>query len=382
LQTGQQVAPSTALALVGRFIHQLPSPASRGRFWYLRRMQATGLIPRNRLKWIPQRLRFAHELCYFLHDECARILVEAEAAKADHVTINFRSKVTAQQFNRIANEQDAIKAMRATGYPRQARRVIMNRITMAMVSDCLHHLFEALRCMEKRKSIVALNLFRKPLRDNLLYLAWMLGDEDDFYSRFSSGDPEFLSPRRIGNHRKTILSAAIGKTGVNDLIEADRLIEILYDRRSPHGLEGYFQHAVHLITIENIELRTSPENFNFIFKSAGDDDVYEIVYLWLPYVLLFLSHIVVNLFDRMQTLDSGGKAAFTVRSKSAYLLCVSKPTAQFVVDELQEGLECTCDACEAALRITLFNAGTILLRQQYRCPDCQHVSVLPFTWLF
>ena len=65
-----------------------------------------------------------------------------------------------------------------------------------MVSDCLHHLYEALCCMEKRKVIVAHNLLRKPLTDNLMYLSWMLGDEDAFYAAFTaeSGDDGGFAP--------------------------------------------------------------------------------------------------------------------------------------------------------------------------------------------
>ncbi len=345
-------------------------------------MQAIGLIPRQRLKWIPPHLRFSHELCYFLHDECARVLVEAETGKVDHVRIDFPSKVSVKQFEKIAKQTDVIDALRATGYPDEARRVIINRITMAMVSDCMHHLFEALRCMEKRKSIVALNVLRKPLRDSLLYLAWILGDEDDFYAKFSTGDPTYLSPRRTGNFRKEIFTAAIAKTDVGDVIDADRLIELIYDRKCAYGFEGYFQHAVHLITIENIELKTSPENFNFIFRNAADDDVYEVVYQWLPYVLLFLSHVVMKLFDRMQTLDKGAETAFVVRSKAGYLLSLSGELSQFVADHVGGAFEGTCDDCGTPMKVSHFNAAKIVLCQQYRCPGCRRVSPFPFAWAF
>ena len=40
----------------------------------------------------------------------------------------------------------------------------INTITIGMVSDCLHHIYEALRCMERRKVVVAFNLLRKPLK--------------------------------------------------------------------------------------------------------------------------------------------------------------------------------------------------------------------------
>jgi hypothetical protein len=339
------------------------------------------MIPRNRLKWIPRKLRLAHELCYHLHDEAARALVEAEACQADAVTINFPSRVTADQFSAIAEKEDTIAALRATGFPDEARRVILNRITMAMVSDCMHHLFEALRCFEKRKIIVAFNLLRKPLRDSLLYLSWMLGDEDDFYAKFSSGDPHFLSAKVVGNNRKSIFEKAIAKTNVADLIEADRLISIIYDRKNKIGLEGYFQHAVHLITVEHVELKTTPENFNFIFKKYSEDDVYHIAYAWLPYVLLFLSHVVVKLFDRMQALDEAGETAFVLRSKLAYLLSVGGKPAEFARSQLAECVQGTCDYCSAPVRITDTNARRILLSEQYRCWSCRRIAPFPISWM-
>lgn len=142
---------------------------------------AIGNIPRNRLKNIPPKLRASHEYCYFLHDQCVHVLKEYLAAEANLVTVKFKSKINAAQFQKIAASEDTIAALRKTGYSKEAKRVILNQITIAMVSDCLHHIYEALRCFEKRKSVVAFNLLRKPLKDNLIYLTWMLGDEDDFY---------------------------------------------------------------------------------------------------------------------------------------------------------------------------------------------------------
>ena len=128
-----------------------------------------GLLPRNRLKRIPERWRLAHSYCFFLHDECVRALAEYEAADAHLVTINFASQISAEEYSRLAKE-DPIEALLKTGYPAEARRVVINTIVMGMVSDCLHHIFEALECFEKRKVVVGFNILRKPLKQNLLYL--------------------------------------------------------------------------------------------------------------------------------------------------------------------------------------------------------------------
>jgi hypothetical protein len=183
-------------------------------------MVSAGLIP-HRLRWIPTSERLAHEYCYFLHDACVRMLGEYEAAEAHLVRFQFHDEAEATQFQTVAGSESAIAGLRAIGRLDEARRVILNTITLAMVSDCLHHVFEALRCMERRKFIVALNLLRKPLLDNLIFLSWMLGDENGFYEAFTRESPEALTAKRIGNRRRAIFAAALSRTDVVGTVSAD-----------------------------------------------------------------------------------------------------------------------------------------------------------------
>lgn len=341
-----------------------------------------GLIPGNRLKWIPKRWRLAHSYCFFLHGECVRALVEYEAARAHLVTIKFESHVSANEFNELAKE-DAVEALLRTGYPAQARRVIINTIIMAMVSDCLHHLFEALKCFEKRKIVVGFNLLRKPLKQNLLYLAWMLGDEDGFYAEFMSGDPSNLSQKKIGNLRQKIFAAAIAKMPTGSPFIPEAIERLIYDRKFEHGFERAFEHAVHLITIERLELRTTPQNFNFIFKSASDEDTYDALYSWLPYILFFLTRTILELFDRMQSMQEGVKLAFGVRSLFAFSLLEGEGGEKRTIDELNRIVSgVVCKRCKSPLRVTLHNAARILLCDSFRCTTCHGKNLLAFSWAF
>lgn len=340
------------------------------------------LISRNRLTRIPAELRLAHEHSYFLHDQCAHLLVQYEAARAHIVTVKFRSKVEAKAFADLA-ETDSIAAMRATGYPDEARRVILNTITMAMVSDCLHHLFEALHCMEKRKTVVALNLLRKPLTDSLMYLSWMLADEDAFYAAFASGDPRAISPKQMGNHRATIIQQALDATGVKDVLTADFVGRTIFDRRDPYSLYRLFQHAVHLVTVQHVELQTEPENFNFIFKSYSDDDIYHSLYEVLPQLLLYLSHVILELFDRIKPMDPGAKRAFTVRSILGLYLVEGGENEQFARRQLAPLAEIiSCPACTGPIALSAHNAARMVLTETCRCTACRRVHDFPFSWLF
>lgn len=129
------------------------------------------LIPANRLKWLPEEVRLTHEYCFFLHDEIARMLVEYESADAPKVSFTFADEAQSKKFRSLARKHNSITAMREMGLHSEAKRAVMNAITMAKVSDCAHHIYEALRCFEKRKVIPGFNLLRKPLLDSLMYLS-------------------------------------------------------------------------------------------------------------------------------------------------------------------------------------------------------------------
>lgn len=341
---------------------------------------SVGLIPRNRLKWIPKHLRLAHEYCFFLHDENARMLVEYEGAKAHFVNYKFRSQSEADKFHEMVEGSNAISAMRSSGFLKEAQRVIINQVTMGMVSDCLHHIYEGLRCLEKRKTIVAFNLFRKPLTDNLLYLSWILGNEEDFYEAFSTKSPGGITSSLLKSRRTEIISQALKMTEISDILTTDFIDEMLFSRKNESGFQKLFQHAVHLVTVQHTELKTTSENFNFIFKNYSDDDLYELTYDSLPHILLYLSHVNFSLFERMLAPQNGPRTAFFYRSILGLYLVEGQTS--LAIDRLTELVKGTCDHCGKPIEVTPHNAGRILLSESYRCVGCRNVRGLPFSWQF
>jgi hypothetical protein len=340
------------------------------------------LIPRKRLRWVPRHLHLAHEYCFFLHDESARILIEYEGAEAHVVSFEFRDEAEAEKFNRLTAEEGAIGAMRAAGYEKEARRVILNQITLAMVSDCLHHIYEALRCFEKRKVIVALNLLRKPLTDTLLYLSWMLGNEEEFYRAFTTNSPRGITSSILKARRAEILVQALAKTEVADVLTAEFIDETLFAQANQSGFQKLFQHAVHLITVKRVELETTPENFNFIFKNYADDDLYELVYDVLPQILLYLGHVIIGLFERIAPAEGGGKAAYNARSILGLYLVEGAENEAFALQALANLSRLPCPDCGGLLKVTPHNAARILLAESYRCAECRRTQPFPFSWMF
>jgi len=344
----------------------------------------SNLIPRHRLKHIPRNLRLAHEYCFFLHDTWVQMLGEYERAKAHHINIPLRNKEEKKQFLRLSKSRDPIDTLRTMGLDDEAKRVILNHITLAMTSDCAHHIYEALLCFEKRKYIPGFNLLRKPLLETLTYLAWLVSDEADFYAEFMSGDPEKLSQKRIGNRRTEIFEGAVSAAKLGQVLTANSIVSSIYDPKNERGLYRLFQHAVHLITVERVEIRTSPENFNFIFKNPFDDDIYEAVYETLPEVFLFLSHIILCLFERIRPAERGATRAFVFRSTAGFRILQSEENAsaisRMMSAEFSERTNCV--NCGAPLKFTIHNTARVLLSDTHRCATCRQVSWFPLSWMF
>lgn len=181
-----------------------------------------------------------------------------------------------------------------------------------------------------------------------------------------------------------ILRAAIEETEIGDIIDAEFVQQAVFDAKNPSGLYGLFQHAVHLITVDRFELRTSPENFNFIFKHYSDNDLYELLYTLLPALLLVMSHTVLELFDRMKRMDRHAKRAFVARSKFGYYLVEGNRRSEIVIEQLGSTLSphVSCYACSAPAVVTGYNAARILLTDSFRCTKCRRSNPFPFSWSF
>ena len=145
-----------------------------------------------------------------------------------------------------------------------------------------------------------------------------------------------------------------------------------------------FQHAVHLITAERIEIKTSPENFNFIFKNPGEDDIYEALYVTLPTVLLYLAHVILALYERIQPPTPGARKAFVFRTVNAYRFLHQEGGRAALAEVMGEAFSphIKCPGCATPLKVTEYNAMRLLLTESFRCTHCRHNQPFPLSWIF
>jgi len=312
------------------------------------------------------------------------MLKEYEEARAHIVTVEFENDTQKEKFLSIADKENTISAMEAIGHHDLAKRAQINTIIIGLVSDYLHHIYESLKCFEKRKFIVGFNLLRKPLKDNLLYLSWILGDEDSFYNEFNTGNPNRLTQRALGGKRVTIFDQAVSKTQIPSIFSGKKIEETIFRKENENGFEKLFQHSVHLITNQNPEITSSSHNFNFIFKSPISEDVYYHLYENLPYILLYSTQIIYQLFFKMKPADPGSNSAFLYRTIYSYASFSEMIPPEKIEKEIKNVLknEVNCKNCKNSIKITKYNTVKLIMTDKIRCNKCKRIEYVPFSWIF
>jgi hypothetical protein len=186
----------------------------------------------------------------------------------------------------------------------------------------------------------------------------------------------------LKGRRAEILSGALAKTGIAEILNGEFIDRVLFEQANHSGFQKLFQHAVHLITVQRVEFQTTPENFNFVFKNYADDDLYELIYAALPHVLLYLSHVILGLFERIAPPEAGGKQALHVRSILGLYLVEGGENETHAMERLTVIPRLRCPHCQATLTITSHNAARLVLTESYRCAECRRVQPFPFSWIF
>lgn len=262
-----------------------------------------GILSEQRLKLLPREYWTAHEFCFFLHDKILEMLIEYDAHGVQDIVIDTFEKIVTE-----AGREDDFKDVELLAYMKKHGLIepykhhIVSHVVLALTADMLHFLYEALSCFEKRKFSVAFSLLRKPLKEHLLFLSWILADEDDFVSRFESNN--YISFSGVTKEKRlSIIKQAISKLYVKEAFSEENIWNYVYSKHHENGFESTWQRATHLTTSQSELLKTEDYSFNFIFEDAYDDYYYDFLKKNLPYLFLYLSQITLASFNRIHAVN-------------------------------------------------------------------------------
>lgn len=342
-----------------------------------------GLIPAARLESLPKKHWKAHEFCFHIHDIMVQSLTEVESDQLNFVKINLKNKSQLTEFSKLKGES-LLSFLETEGFNDEVKRILTNQVAIGVFSDMLHYVYESLCMLEKRKFSVALSLLRKPLKENLLYLSWLCGDEDNFYASFSN--PVKLMNSRSINHEKRIdiFKNAIEKTSMQEHFNAEVINEVIWDKRKDGNLAILFDKATHLVTTMGRNMQTETQNFNFVFKDYKQDDIYDALYHRLAYLLIFTLNVQFALYKKMDfNIDKfqkwsklslwGAYEALFIKGSPKFYRAVSKA--------FQNSNFFSCPHCDHEIRILKPNVPDFFITQTVHCSSCNRPFQFPLFWL-
>ncbi|WP_162819530.1 hypothetical protein [Massilia oculi] len=322
---------------------------------------------------MPDQFQFSHQYCFFLHDQLVSLLKGGEAADIfshewkvvegeAHPPLNLSGEELFQWLERN-NKKDVVFSL----YYKQ--------ICAALVSDMLNFVYEALSCSAKGKLTVAFALLRKPLKENLFFLEWLLARPSEMLAAFD-GDYEHksINKRFSDSEKKQIIKEAAENSHAGEWLPAELIYDVRYNKNFSIGFEALFQKANHLVTSFRF-LETERANLNFVFS---DEDAWqsqwEGLYSFLPIMLFHTVQIVKSIignfsrFTEQRDLDP-------VRALIGLALWFQhRPTpieARPILESIAEALlEITCPQCGGALDASHAALERIYIDNVLSCKEC------------
>src|SRR4030066_670144 len=161
--------------------------------------------------FLPKKYEFVHEYSFFLHDILVSIIKEGENKKIFEVKHKFKDEREAKNWNpnKLQGEEFWFW-LRANGYTNILRELSQKQVFIATLSDFCHYIYTSLKCSKKAKISVAYELIRKPFKENLLFLEWLLADPEEFSDNFNEGNVADIAVSKISKDKKVkIISNAL-----------------------------------------------------------------------------------------------------------------------------------------------------------------------------
>ncbi|EHU8078558.1 hypothetical protein KZN62_003574 [Vibrio cholerae] len=246
----------------------------------------------------PDEFQDAHTTCMYMHDVMVEFLRSGGESGA------FSQKFVLEEHETSSledvDDRNILDWLEKNEKFAHRNLVIRTVVLPAVLSDMLHCFFEALKSAQKGKMAVSFMLLRKPIQESLYLLEAMAISEVDFVQKLSE-DPMFLRPKNGGGpegHARRI-GKVLEKIGLVELISAEYLAELRYQKNSYDSFDRICNRATHLFT-EHKAIKTELLNINFVF--SGQSQIYSqqrYLYTRLPYVLYYTYYLFEYIASRI-----------------------------------------------------------------------------------
>lgn len=155
--------------------------------------------------------------------------------KADELklfTIDLKQDKNKQLFE---NDENILYWMFKNGYEEQVYAVTRAHVFFSVLKDFILYMHESFDCSERGKVTVAFTISRKPIKDDLFYLCWLLVDEKEFIDNLLYGNISTYDVIKLSvDKKRTIMDKSCEIIGIKQF--EDILFNLIYSRSSDLGL--------------------------------------------------------------------------------------------------------------------------------------------------
>ncbi|WP_340031139.1 hypothetical protein NSQ20_25530 [Paenibacillus sp. FSL K6-1122] len=248
--------------------------------------------------FIPEEFHHSHDYFIDLLDSIRNILVEADSLdlRKFSLTINLAK----EEYEKISHGEISLyECLMSNGHGNLVNQITKREVFFALVADFCNFIYEALECSEKRKLTVTFSLLRKPFKDNLLLLEWLLADENDFIENFNSSDSENIAPDKISKERKIEIIKKAEILANTNLNSYEEIYNLRYTKSITYGLERIWNQANHIVTTVK-HYKTSSSNLNFVFTDENALlEQWKALYKLLHILMYHSTEVIISLFEKL-----------------------------------------------------------------------------------
>jgi hypothetical protein len=328
--------------------------------------------------FLPEQYHFAHEYSKSLNGYLTNLIVFGEQNQVYSVPINLKNDEHEKEFSQLNGGEIAIW-LENHGYRDELERMILKSLYPALLADLCQFVVEALDCSESARLTITYALLRKPLRDDLFYLEWLLADPRSFINTFYEKNPSEFSLDKMLREDKVrgIVRQAVDRTAKKDSVDPEVIYDIRYNKLAEYSFDTMWNKALHLITTAKTH-STEYRNLNFIFSDDEDrSHQWKHIYSFLPVVLDYAVDVAESLMFIVLGNERPGyyvdffhrELGFFVWSKEVVDWQNNLTLSSEMPNDLDE-LHIACPKCNRMIDMQENLARALFLERKMKCPKC------------
>lgn len=342
-----------------------------------------GYLDYKNITNIPSRYVSSHEYIFFLHDHCAKLLVEFDKSNVSEIGLDYLlDRYQEENGTSSIDIIDVLTFYKENDLDAPYFHYLTSKLLIGLVSDLLHFIYESLKCFEKRKFSVAYSLLRKPLKENLIFICWIFNNYEDFIELFEQETYKSLNNLREPKI-KQIFKETIDKLPLAEAFDYELLYDMIFSKQLSTGLETPCQKATHLITSQGEFLKTKQRSINSIFDNPFDDGHYDSMHICLPYIMMFTTNVILEAFNKLVKLNNNTYQHLLIVSLASYENLYVDGRKRTLTRSLSKQFQpfLNCIHCNKTIKIQKENSLKMLMLNQLVCNHCHQNSDFPFYWL-